>query len=990
MFQFRQEQFAALRRKKIGDGLIATFADGPVRAGWSERQNYVTASDPLGNQTRFGFDENGFLAAVASPLGRLWQIGNYPNGKPAILRNPAGHQLGLTYTPAGLLDTISSNGNLCLQLHYNERQMATAAGFPDGTYSSAEYTPWGAPWVMTNRLGLRDLCEYDEHRRLTGLTDGNGNPTRFVYSRWTRPDSTLFPNGTSESYAYSDKGFVTEIATEESRVELESDDKGRPVELRYSDGATISYKYDDKGRTAEAALADHVCGFAWNDAGLLEQEKCGDDELLYKYDKAGRLIGLTLPGGEEIAYAWDADSRLTHVRDWNGGEHRIQYAANDRGSLLTAPNSVDTLAVLNDIGRPESITVSRQSKPLFSLGYTFDNEDRVASLRDSAFGYRDFRCDPEGQLVGVDSQGESPSETFAYDGAGNPLDLNGKAAQYDAANQLLSLGHNLYDYDGRGNLIRMDTSEGIWRFTWNDRNLMARSESPSGVVTTYAYDGFGRRIGKQREGLTVDFFWAGEQMIGEVATTAEAIVRRDYLYSPGTFTPLAVRVDGEVYSYHCDHLGTPRMITAPDGTMVWLADYASFGGARVTHEALRNPLRAPGQYFDEETGLHYNRFRYYAPQLGRYLSRDPLGFLAGANFYSYAANSPINRADPLGLWDTGSLMTVAKGAAVVATVAVGAAVLLAFAPVSLPLAILAGGAAAAMVAGGLNEALNQNQFCASCIASAAGNSLAQFGSGLADATVKPLIQIATHPLDTAAAVGHAVMHPLETAKAVENKIVATGKAALSGDPKAMGQVAGTAAMLAVPGAGEAESAEKADLIAQRVAANSALKDSSQFAIDMQKAGVTEAQISAMFAKELPLGFDSTEQFNQFKAELDASLNDADLQDAEVGMKGTATTFYSENPGKPLGHYWDADPSNPGDYDLNLSSHEMSTQMEEAGISPSEKYGVYKTRDINATYPSLDEFQQKWSEILGRDVNFVGYPDTPPTRDPTEYILRSPE
>ena len=138
MFQLRQEQLAAIRRKKIGDGLIATFAETPVRAWWSEQKKYVIASDPLDHQTRFGFDDQGFIAAVASPLGRLWQIANYADGRAAILRNPAGHELSLTYTPAGQLSTIASNGSPRLQLHYNDSGQTVAASFPDGTFSAVE------------------------------------------------------------------------------------------------------------------------------------------------------------------------------------------------------------------------------------------------------------------------------------------------------------------------------------------------------------------------------------------------------------------------------------------------------------------------------------------------------------------------------------------------------------------------------------------------------------------------------------------------------------------------------------------------------------------------------------------------------------------------------------------------------------------------------------------------------------------------------------
>ncbi|MDF3055777.1 MAG: Rhs-family protein [Gammaproteobacteria bacterium] len=177
-----------------------------------------------------------------------------------------------------------------------------------------------------------------------------------------------------------------------------------------------------------------------------------------------------------------------------------------------------------------------------------------------------------------------------------------------------------------------------------------------------------------------------------------------------------------------------------------------------------------------------------------------------------------------------------------------------------------------------------------------------------------------------------------------------------------------------------------ELIAQRVIDNQHLRNSPQFADDMAKVGVDDAMIARMWAKEAPLGFKSAEQFNAFKAEMDQAFKQADLADAEVGLKGTSTTFYSENPSKRLGHHWDADSANLGDYDINISSPTMKGRLDELGIAPSEKYGVFKTKDINNTFQPLDQFRTKWSGELGRDVNFVGYPK-PVTRDATEYILR---
>ena len=708
MFQISQEQFAALRRVKVGDGLIATFSSGPAEAEWNENQTYVTATDPLGNATRFGFDKYGFLSAIASPLGRVWQMENNAEGQTAVFRNPAGHQLGIAYTAAGQIEGLRSNGRPLLWMHYNEKGQKIAQSYPDGSSSAIEYTPWGEPAATIDRTGRALRLEYDWQRRLSAIVDGKGSRTVFLYSKWKRPDRVVYPNQTSEEYSYNDKGQVTGIVTGDVTVQIQPGEGGRPESLLYSDGTSIQCKFDDKGRMAEASLPDLPGKFAWNEAGGLVSEQSGEAKVQYEYDEAGRLIAMTLPSGEILGYKWDADSRLTLIRDWNGGEHRIEYAPDERSYQLTSPSGLGTLTTLDDLGNPERISVTRHDNPLYAMACAYDEENRLGSLRDSVFGHHGYRYDAEGQLLAVETGNAEHCESFSYDAAGNPANISGQPAQYDAANQLLALGGSSCHYDLRGNLIRIDTAAGTWRFAWSARNLLLASQSPDGAITHYEYDGFGRRIRKQRPGLTVDFTWAGEQMVSEVRTTASGVTRRDYLYFPGTFTPLAMRVDGQVYTCHTDPLGTPRMIAAPDGSPVWLADYSGFGVARVKEgSTLENPLRLPGQYFDEETGLHYNRFRYYAPQLGRYISRDPMGFIADTNFYRYAGNNPINQADPMGLfWGT--------VAAVAAGIAVGA-VVIATAPVSLPAAILLAGAAGGAVAGGLNQALNEQNFCLPCI-----------------------------------------------------------------------------------------------------------------------------------------------------------------------------------------------------------------------------------------------------------------------------------
>ena len=103
------------------------------------------------------------------------------------------------------------------------------------------------------------------------------------------------------------------------------------------------------------------------------------------------------------------------------------------------------------------------------------------------------------------------------------------------------------------------------------------------------------------------------------------------------------------YFYVTDHLGTPQQMVDAQGTVVWQAAYLPYGEAKVLKATVQNNLRFPGQYFDAETGLHYNWNRYYNPKTGRYITADPIGLVGGMNVYAYVGGNPVNAVDPWGL-----------------------------------------------------------------------------------------------------------------------------------------------------------------------------------------------------------------------------------------------------------------------------------------------------------------------------------------------------
>lgn len=151
------------------------------------------------------------------------------------------------------------------------------------------------------------------------------------------------------------------------------------------------------------------------------------------------------------------------------------------------------------------------------------------------------------------------------------------------------------------------------------------------------------------DGRATEFLWQGERLIAESGPAHY----RSYVYEPGTFRPLALlQGEGETaepFYYQLDHLGTPQELTGTGGQILWSVKYRAYGSlAKVEVEEIDNPLRFQGQYFDAETGLHYNRHRYYNAGTGSFLTPDPIKLAGGLNNYQYAPN-PTGWVDPLGL-----------------------------------------------------------------------------------------------------------------------------------------------------------------------------------------------------------------------------------------------------------------------------------------------------------------------------------------------------
>jgi RHS repeat-associated protein len=206
-----------------------------------------------------------------------------------------------------------------------------------------------------------------------------------------------------------------------------------------------------------------------------------------------------------------------------------------------------------------------------------------------------------------------------------------------------------------GNLCEKTTGRNTTRYHYNSAGLLIRVVHPDITETRYTYDSYRRRIVKEHDGITTEYLWEQDRLVRE---RIGDFWQRVYIYgrkedlTPCAFTDLTKKDgswDGESYAVHTDHLGTPFSVSNSKGDIVWDVEFLPYGEIQQLYKnEITFNFRLPGQYFDEETGLHYNRHRYYDPGFGRYITPDPIGVSGGINLYVYTQN-PLKEVDFLGL-----------------------------------------------------------------------------------------------------------------------------------------------------------------------------------------------------------------------------------------------------------------------------------------------------------------------------------------------------
>ena len=628
---------------------------------YDARGNRVSSTDAEGRTTRYQYNRAGDLTGVILPDG----------SEQLLTRDKRGHL------------TESRQGGLVREYHYD------LAGRLTG---------------LTNENRRPYKFSYDAMDRLTEEVAFDGRTQRYRYDMAgqliLRQDGDI-----THHYQYDDAGQLIQLHSTGAKGDTRTQhyrytDAGQTAEVRDDTGG-VSWRYDAGGRIAEEVqTAYNVDGEAiWQHKSRHRYDAL-DNEQQTQYGAlpqtgwqrygSGHLIGVSLGGHVMVELTRDKRHREAERVFGPYREQRRYTAAGQLAARVTGSEMQDYRYDIR--GQLTNIGEERR--------YGYDDNGRLISAVQPGLN-ADYRYDPAGNRV--DGEGRQQFDNrpakdsqwqYEYDAWGNLIkksnerekhlyhyDLRHRLTGYEKQTPSGAITRATYRYDPFGRRIsktvKRNNQSDTTRYGWDGDRLVQTEKNGQKMYTLYEPGSFTPLLRVESEGgdeaytplaqklqqhsqipFTAQEYEDMERLEDELRTGNLSERSRNWLefanipayLMAAQLDPLPVANIRKIYLYQCDHRGAAVALINREGQTEWKAESDPWGEilSEENPHNIEQPLRLPGQWYDDESGLHYNRHRYYDPAQGRYITQDPIGLAGGMNFYQYPLN-PLLSIDPLGL-----------------------------------------------------------------------------------------------------------------------------------------------------------------------------------------------------------------------------------------------------------------------------------------------------------------------------------------------------
>ncbi|NVB36762.1 RHS domain-containing protein [Pseudenhygromyxa sp. WMMC2535] len=628
-------------RRSWTAGLLAAIDEGAGRRTffhYDEHKQLAAVTLANGSDETYRYDGLGRLVEARDAGGGITRFIYDLEGRVVQARGPANVEHEFVYDPEGDLLSARGDGRAVRFEYVGHHRLAQRE--EAGTRQRWEWDSEGRLRAVINQAGERFEFERDGAGQVIAQTGFDGRTQRYVLDGTGRPISSQLASGRSWTARY--------------------DPNDRLLEVRHDDGSLTRFAYDALGllcqahnETAEIEFERDADGRVIAERSRMHAGATDGAEIRSRHDAAGERVEVWSSLGARVGIVRTGMGEPSQVFLGEAAEHQqrpyLRLAHDPGGDLRSVRfgNGIELAWTRDDAGRPATRRITRHDPRgaidlLDRQDYQWRGEMQLARVDDREYGH-----DARGRLVRAQRGDEVTLRIL--DAVGN---VHRRESQFGPGGHIELFDGHAYDHDDDGNLVRRSTPEGDWTYAWNGHGLLCAIERPDGARIEFEYDAFARRIGRrtlsphgalERE---TAFVWDGHVVVHEL-DSREGLTTWHWL--PETATPLVKERDGQRLAIVGDHLGTPTRMYNEAGELCWKASLDIFGEVDVELGVAGDcPWRWPGQYDDGFQGELYNRFRYYSPAQGCYISRDPAGLVAGMHPYAHVPD-PLVWLDLFGL-----------------------------------------------------------------------------------------------------------------------------------------------------------------------------------------------------------------------------------------------------------------------------------------------------------------------------------------------------
>ncbi len=653
----------ALSYNALGLPVSATVGSEKIDFNYDSRQRLSSVEGECSPGWHYEYTDSGLLSSVSQRHNGVQRVTRYEYDVEGYLTRSVvvqgDHHISTEYDERGQVSAVSEGEN---QVQFVRDERGRLVGTRVNEADEATFS--------LSSLG-----------RVVEITASGDQTTTFSYTGLGQLASQENPNWGAREYTYSDAGHLATRSTPQFVTNYEFDLIDRPssiVHRRKNSTFEIAVHFAYDGVSAASSPDNqigHLTGvdngfgryqYQYTATGEVQQQTisisgnaAGPVDISYRHDSSNRLSRIIYPNGSQLSYELEPCSGELVALHWNDR----QIATLNGSSQLQAYNGATLDSGLmvqrtfDERNRLTGISLQNARRSVWQESYTYEGNGNLGAVVTSTEefdvgGNQSFTYDSSNRVL--TASGHYGDLIYAYDRFGHRTSKTNDgqithyryvtgsdqvAARIDANGEVLEE----YGYDSDGNRTRA----GDWQYQYNAAGRLSQVHKSGQWVASYTYDANGKRISK--ESIDGHFFFYYDKhgrLLQE--TTADGAVLRQYLYTDLGELFAIVDEHGHIYFVHSDHLGAPRLLTSESGEVVWSAKRTPFGKTEVTFAAVDFPIRLPGQYYDKETGLHYNQQRYYDPDTGQYLRPDPLGVAGGYHLYSYTNHNPTTYVDPEG------------------------------------------------------------------------------------------------------------------------------------------------------------------------------------------------------------------------------------------------------------------------------------------------------------------------------------------------------